>query len=112
MGGQAFDGLAVGFGVGVDEIVERGTFLLGREDEVAAVGEEDAIVVVGAEEVVALGGIFPGFAGIDGNPADAVQIKFGPAVVAGDVAFGFSLGKREADFKARGNSRRAHHADK
>src|SRR6266852_8746541 len=105
MGGQAFHGLAVRFGVGVDEIVERGTFLLGREDKVAAVGEEDAVVIVGAEEVVALGGIFPGFAGVDGNPADAVQIKFGPAVVAGNVALGFSLGKREDDFKARGNSR-------
>src|SRR5437660_12312701 len=43
VGGEALYGLAVGFGVGIDEIVERGACVIGREYEVAAVGEADAM---------------------------------------------------------------------
>jgi len=49
MRGESFDGLAAGFRVRIDEIVERRTFLFGGEDEVASVGKENAVIVVGAE---------------------------------------------------------------
>jgi hypothetical protein len=108
---EAGEGLAVEFGVGIDEIVEGIAVLLGRKAEVAAVGEEDAVDVVGAEEIVALGGIFPRFGGVNGNPAKAIEVELCPAVIAGDVAFGLRFGERETNFKARGNPGSAHHAD-
>ena len=87
MGLKTGDGLAIEFGVGIDEIVEGIAMLIGREAEVAAVGEEDAVDVMRAKEIVALGGIFPGFGSIDGNPANAIEIELGPAVVTGNVSF-------------------------
>ena len=79
--------------------------------DVAAIGEEDAVDVVCAEEIIVLGGIFPSFGGIDGHPAYAIEIKFGPAVVAGDVALGFAFGERETHFEACRNAGGTHHAD-
>src|SRR5579872_340089 len=103
--------LAVDLGIRVDEIVEGIAFLVGRKVNVAAVGEENTVNVVRAEEVIVLGGIFPGFGGINGHPADAIEIKLGPAVIARNVAFGFAFGQGKTDFEARGNAGRAHHTD-
>src|ERR1700674_1000913 len=85
VGLEVFHLLAVDFRVGVDEIVERIAFLIRGQADVAAVGKENAVNIVGAEEIIVLGGIFPGFRGVYGNPSRAVEIKLGPAVVAGDV---------------------------
>ena len=111
MGLEAGDGLAVEFSVGVNEVVERVTLLFGREAEVTAIGEENAVGIVSTEEIIAPGGIFRGFGSIDGNPAGSVEVELGPAVVAGDITFGFGFGERETDFEARGDARSAHHAN-
>src|SRR5205809_7675525 len=76
-----------------------------------SVHDKYAINIVGAEEEDTLGGIFPGFRSIHRNPADAHEIEFGPAMVAGDVAFGLVFRKWKSDFKPRGNTGRAHHAN-
>ena len=86
-------------------------FWSGGEANVAAISEEDAIVVEGAEEIVALDGVFPSSGDVDGYPAGVFEIKLGPAMVTGDLTFGFTGGKGETDFEARGNTRAAHRAD-
>ena len=108
---QIADGATRAFRIGVYEIVEWLAFLLGGKANVATVSEKDAIGIVSAEEKVALRGILPGLRSVHGNPANTSQIEFRPAMVAADVAFRFSLRKRKADFKARGNARGAHHAN-
>ena len=69
VGLQIFHRLAIRFRVRVDKIVQRIASLIGRETDVAAVGEENAVGVVRAKEIVALGGILPGFGGVDWDPA-------------------------------------------
>jgi hypothetical protein len=49
--------LAIGFRVGIHEVVERHAGLLGRQGQVAAAGKLDAVFVVGPEKVVALIGV-------------------------------------------------------
>ena len=85
--------------------------LVRGEAKITAIGEEDAIGVVSAEEIVALGGIFPGFGSIDGNPTNAIEIELSPAVITGDVALGLGFGQGKADFEAGGNAGGAHHAN-
>jgi len=104
VGLQAFHWQAVHFRIGIDEIVEGITHLLGGKADVAAVREENAVDVVRSKEIVVLGRIFPGFGGIDGYPSDAIELNAGPAVVARYVAFGFTFGEGKADFEARGNA--------
>src|SRR5713226_4726220 len=102
---------AIRLRVGIDKIIQGIALLVGGETDVAAVGEENAVGVVRAEEEVALGGILPGFGSVHRNPADAGEIEFGPAMVAGDVTFGLPFGQRETDFETSGDARRTHHAD-
>src|SRR6266849_1196791 len=83
---------AIRLRVGIDKIIQGIALLVGREADVAAVGEENAVGIVRAEEKVALGGIFPGFGSIHGNPPDAVEIKLRPAMVARDVTFSLAFG--------------------
>src|SRR5260370_4529599 len=108
---QIFHRLAIRLRVRIDKIVQGIALLIGREANVAAVGEENAIGVVRTEEEVALGGILPGLRSVHGDPSDAVEIKFRPAMVAWDIAFRLAFGQWETDFKSRGNAGRAHHAD-
>ena len=103
--------LAVRLRVGINEVIQRFALLVRRKTDITAVREKNAINVVGAEREVALGGIFPGFRSIHRNPADAHEIEFGSAMVAGDVAFGLVFRKWKSDFKPRGNTGRAHHAN-
>src|SRR5260370_10716526 len=88
---QIFHRLAVHLRVGIDKVIQGIALVLGREADVTAVGEENAIGVVRAEEEVTLSGILPGFGSIHRYPTDAAKIKFSPAMLAVDVAFGLAF---------------------
>src|SRR5712692_4047718 len=99
------------FGVGINEIIERVAFLIGRKANISPIGEEHAIGIQRPEKIVLLFGMLGSFRGVDRYPANAADIKFRPAMIAGDLAFALSRGNLETDFESRGNSGGAHHAD-
>jgi hypothetical protein len=55
---------------------------------------------------------FGGFRSVHRNPTRAWEIKFRPAVIAGDVSLGPRFRKGETDFKTRRDVGAAHHSDK
>src|SRR5207247_10655992 len=91
--------LAVRLRVGINEVIQRFALLVRRKTDITAVREKNAINVVGAEGEVALGGTFPGFRSIHRNPADAHEIDYGPAMVAGDAAHGLACSKRKSAYQ-------------
>jgi hypothetical protein len=101
MGLQAGEGRSVKFGEGIDEIVERIAVLSG-ESRRSRPWVEDAVGVMHAKEIVTLGGIFPGFGNVDGNPAHTIEVELGRAVVAGNVASGFDSGSGKPISKRAG----------
>src|SRR5208282_3980276 len=64
-----------------------------------------------AKEIVPLLGMLPSFGDIDRNPAFAVDIEIGPAMIAGDLGGMLVGGKRKSNFEAGRNALRAGHGD-
>ncbi len=111
LSGHILDGPPVHFRVWIDEEVKRLAFLVGAEAEVPAVREKDTVCVVSAEEIIVPGGLLPRFGCVHRDPAGALEIELGPAVVTRNFALGLVFGEGEADFKARRNAGSAHHPD-
>src|SRR5271156_6921924 len=108
---QLVEGFAAEFRVRIDEIVQRIAFLGRIQTQIAPSSELDAIHIVRTEEIFALVRMLPGFGRVHWDPAESFDIKFRPAVIARNVAGGFIGRKRKTNFKARGDSGGAHHAD-
>src|SRR5206468_2064400 len=80
------EGLPIGFGVWVDEVVQGITLLPGCEHQVSPFRKLDAILVMRAEKVLPFGRILSGFRGVHGNPTDSLGIKLSPAMVSVDLS--------------------------
>src|SRR6202041_2414865 len=48
---------------------------------------------------------------IQRNPADAVYVEFGPAMIAGNAAYFLTVGESESDLQARRDACGASHVD-
>ena len=103
--------LAVHFHVRIDKVIQRLALLRRIQPQIAAHAELHAVHVVRAEEVVAFLRMLPRLGDVHRNPSFAVDVKIGPAVVAGDLGGMFVGRQRESDLEARGNALRPRHRD-
>ena len=103
--------LPIDFNIRINEIIQRLARLWRVQAQVAAHAELHPVHVMRAEKVVAPFRVLPGFGNVHGNPAFAVDIEIGPAMVPGDLA-GASFGRqREPNFEASRNALRSRHGD-
>src|SRR5277367_5742238 len=109
---QARERHAIQLGVGVDGIIQQTGFLWRRQFDVAAQREHDAVHVQPAEEIIDFLFVLPRFGGVNGNPPNAADVKFRPAVITRNRALCLIEGERETNFESRRNSLSARHADK
>jgi hypothetical protein len=62
------------------------------------------------QKVFALGRILPSLGGINRNPTNAFRVKFGPAMITGDLPFTAISGKRKPNGEASRYPNRAGHS--
>src|ERR1051326_8721505 len=103
--------LPINLRIRIDEVVQRIAMLPRCEHHITTLGELDAILIVMTEEILALIGILGRLRCIDWNPAHALRIELGPAMVACDPSLPPVGGQREADREPRRNPHRTSIAD-